>query len=76
MVAAVNCVGDDELRSGVLGRGSRGRGREQRVRERSEELRGVVVASPGGAGEAGGGAGKCSAAVRCPPPLPTGKGRW
>ena len=75
-VAAVICVGDDELRSGVLGRGSRGRGREQRVRERSEELRGVVVASPGGAGEAGGGAGACSAAVRCPPPLPTGKGRW
>ena len=40
-VAAVICVGDDELRSGVLGRGSRGRGREQRVRERSEGVEGV-----------------------------------
>ena len=75
-VAMATASGVDELRSGVLGRGSRGRGREQRVRERSEELRGVFVASPGGAGEAGGGAGACSAAVRCPPPLPTGKGRW
>ena len=44
-MAAVNCVGDDELRSGVLGRGSRGRGGEQRVRERSEGSRGISVAS-------------------------------
>ena len=66
-VAMATASGVDELRSGVLGRWSRGRGRGQRVRERSEELRGVVVASPGGAGEAGGGAGACSAAVRCPP---------
>ena len=50
MVAAVNCVGDDELRSGVLGRGSRGRGGEQRVRERSEGPRGVSVASLEGPG--------------------------
>ena len=46
----VNCVGDDELRSGVLGRGSRGRGGEQRVRERSEGPRGVSVASLEGPG--------------------------
>ena len=49
-VAVVNCVGDDELRSGVLGRGSRGRGGEQRVRERSEGPRGVSVASLEGPG--------------------------
>ena len=49
-MAAVICVGDDELRSGVLGRGSRGRGREQRVRERSEGPRGVSVASLEGLG--------------------------
>ena len=57
--------GDGSVRW-CCGERDRGRGREQRVRERSEELRGVVVASPGGAGEAGGGAGACSAAVRCP----------
>ena len=62
-VAMATASSVDELRSGVLGRGSRGRGREQRVRERSEELRGIVVASPGGAGEAGGGAGACRRAA-------------
>ena len=36
LVAAANGDGGDGLRLGVLGRGSRGRGREQRVRERSE----------------------------------------
>ena len=35
-MAVVNGDGGDGLRSGVLGRGSRGRGREQRVREGSE----------------------------------------
>ena len=70
-MAAVIGVGNDELRSGVLGRGSRGRGREQRVRERSEELRGVVVASPGGAGEAGGG--RIRTCARHASPLPTGR---
>ena len=40
--------GDGSVRW-CCGERDRGRGREQRVRERSEELRGVVVASPGGA---------------------------
>ena len=50
-VAAVICVGDDELRSGVLGRGSRGRGREQRVRERSEGVEGRCVAFTAASGK-------------------------
>ena len=65
-VAAVICVGDDELRSGVLGRGSRGRGREQRVRERSEGGRGEVRGVHSRVGkrrEAGGGAGACRRAA-------------
>ena len=41
LVAVVNGDGGDGLRSGVLGIGSRGRGREQRVRERSEGVLGV-----------------------------------
>ena len=66
MVATVNCVGDDELRLGVLGRGSRGRGREQRVRERSEGVEGRCVAFTAASGkrrEAGGGAGACRRAA-------------
>ena len=35
-MAMATASGVDELRSGVLGRGSRGRGREQRVREKWE----------------------------------------
>ena len=41
LVAVVNGDGGDGLRSGVLRRGSRGRGREQRVRERSEGVLGI-----------------------------------
>ena len=52
-MAAVICVGDDELRSGVLGRGSRGRGREQRVRERSEGVEGRCVAFTAASGSGG-----------------------
>ena len=41
-MAMATASGVDELRSGVLGRGSRGRGREQRVRERSEGDQGAA----------------------------------
>ena len=64
-MAAVIGVGNDELRSGVLGRGSRGRGREQRVRERSEGGRGEVSVHSrvGKRRKAGGGAGACRRAA-------------
>ena len=71
-MAAVNCVGNDELCSGVLRRGSRGQGGEQRVRERSEGPRGVSVASLEGPGR------KHEVArgerARGDTPLPTGRG--
>ena len=52
-VAMATASGVDELRSGVLGRGSRGRGREQRVSGRGEGLRGVSVARLEGSGSCG-----------------------
>ena len=69
-VVTVAANGGDELRSGVLGRGSRGRGRAQRVRERSEGVEGRCVAFTAASGkrrEAGGGAGACRRAANTRP---------
>ena len=55
----------------AAGERAEGRQRAQRVRERRQGLRGIVVASPGGAGEAGGG--RIRTCARHASPLPTGR---